>query len=73
MEEKAEENENLRKALRKEELILVGLKAALAPEEEKKKEAKIKIAELEVKMSKSISEAAAQAMEEFRVSSKMKD
>ncbi|KAG1342379.1 hypothetical protein COCNU_05G006080 [Cocos nucifera] len=73
VEEKAEENENLRKALRKEELILVGLKAALAPDEEKKKEAKIKIAELEVKMSKSILEAVARAMEEFRASSKMKD
>ena len=59
--------------LRKEELVSAGLKTALALEEEKKKEAKIKIAELKVKMSKSILEVAARAMEEFRASSKMKD
>ena len=53
------ENKNLQGALRKKELISVGLKAALTLEEEKKKEAKIKVIELKVKISKSISEVAA--------------
>ncbi|EHA8586437.1 hypothetical protein COCNU_scaffold000378G000010 [Cocos nucifera] len=73
MEEKATENENLRKALWKEELISIGLKATLALEEEKKKEVEIKVTELEVKMSNSISEAAARAVEEFKASFEMKD
>ncbi|KAG1365731.1 hypothetical protein COCNU_12G007310 [Cocos nucifera] len=72
-EEKAAENENLCRVLRKEELISTGLKIALALEEEKKKEVEIKVPELEVKMSKSISKAGAQAVEEFKASSKMKD
>ncbi|EHA8590675.1 hypothetical protein COCNU_scaffold022151G000010 [Cocos nucifera] len=58
-EEKMAENENLRRALQKEELISTGLNAALALEEEKKKEADIKVTELKVKMSRSISEATA--------------
>ncbi|EHA8586260.1 hypothetical protein COCNU_scaffold000146G000010 [Cocos nucifera] len=57
MKEKVAKNENLRRALRKEEFISIGLKATLALEEEKK-EAEIKIAELEIRMSKSISEKA---------------
>ncbi|EHA8587749.1 hypothetical protein COCNU_scaffold003121G000010 [Cocos nucifera] len=72
-EEKATKNENLRGVLRKEELISIRLKAAFALEEEKKKEVEIKVIELEVKMSKSISEVAARAMEEFKASFKMKD
>ncbi|KAG1362705.1 hypothetical protein COCNU_10G009240 [Cocos nucifera] len=42
-------------------------------EEEKKKKVEIKIIELEVRMSKSISKAAARAMEEFKASFEMKD
>ncbi|EHA8589313.1 hypothetical protein COCNU_scaffold009116G000010 [Cocos nucifera] len=64
--EKVVENDNLREVLQKEGLVLTELKAALALEEEKKKEAKIKITKLEVKMSKSISEAAARAIKEFK-------
>ncbi|KAG1327543.1 hypothetical protein COCNU_01G014770 [Cocos nucifera] len=71
--EKAAKNENLQGVLQKEELISIGLKVALALEEEKKKVAEIKVAELEVKMSKSILEATTQAMEEFKASSEMKD
>ncbi|EHA8589317.1 hypothetical protein COCNU_scaffold009135G000010 [Cocos nucifera] len=70
-EEKTVENESLRRALRKEKLISTELKATLALEEEKKKEAEIKIVELEVRMSKSISKATVRAMEEFMASSKM--
>ncbi|KAG1338313.1 hypothetical protein COCNU_04G006190 [Cocos nucifera] len=72
MEEKVAENESLRRALRKEELISIRIKATLALKEEKKKEAEIKVAKLEVRMLKSILEAAARAME-FKASSKMKD
>ncbi|KAG1338312.1 hypothetical protein COCNU_04G006180 [Cocos nucifera] len=71
-EEKVTKNKNLWGALRKEELISTGLKAALTLEEEKK-EAKIKVVKLEGKISKPISEVVAQAMEEFKASSKMKD
>ncbi|KAG1365026.1 putative Pentatricopeptide repeat-containing protein, mitochondrial [Cocos nucifera] len=42
VEEKTVENKSLRSALRKEEFISVGLKAALALEEEEKKEARLK-------------------------------
>ncbi|EHA8586894.1 hypothetical protein COCNU_scaffold001126G000040 [Cocos nucifera] len=72
-EEKVVENENLWRALSKEELISTGLKAALALEEEKKKEAEIKIAKLEIRMLKFVLEKAARAMEEFKASSEMKD
>ncbi|EHA8589390.1 hypothetical protein COCNU_scaffold009588G000010 [Cocos nucifera] len=56
-EEKAMKNESLRRALWKEELISIGIKAALALEEEKK-EVEIKVVELKVRMSKSILEVA---------------
>ena len=46
MEKKMVENENLRRVLWREELILTGLKAALALEEKKKK-VEIRVAELE--------------------------
>ncbi|EHA8588638.1 hypothetical protein COCNU_scaffold006084G000010 [Cocos nucifera] len=69
---KVVENENLRGALQKEKLISIGLKTALTLEEEKK-EAEIKFVKLEVKILKSVLKVAAQAMEEFKASSKMKD
>ncbi|KAG1361341.1 hypothetical protein COCNU_09G008040 [Cocos nucifera] len=65
--------ESLQRALRKEELVSTGFKAALALEEEKKKEDKIKIVELEVRMSKSILEMATRVVEEFKASFEMKD
>ncbi|EHA8588767.1 hypothetical protein COCNU_scaffold006570G000010 [Cocos nucifera] len=71
-EKKVAKNENIWRVLQKEELVSIGIKTALALEEEKK-EAKIKVDELEVKMSKSILMAAARAMEEFKASSKIKD
>ncbi|KAG1354958.1 hypothetical protein COCNU_07G010700 [Cocos nucifera] len=73
MEEKMMENDSLQGALQKEELVLIGLKVALALKEKKKKEAEIKIAELKVRMSKSILEVAAQAMEEFKASFEITD
>ncbi|EHA8588519.1 hypothetical protein COCNU_scaffold005620G000010 [Cocos nucifera] len=72
MEEKMVENENPWRVLQKEELILAKLKTALALKEEKK-EAEIKVTELKVKISKSISKATARTMEEFKASSEMKD
>ncbi|EHA8591837.1 hypothetical protein COCNU_contig68494536G000010 [Cocos nucifera] len=57
--EKMVENESLHGALRKLEFVSIGLKAALALEEEEKKEAKLKVIELEYQLAKSISEAAA--------------
>ncbi|EHA8587413.1 hypothetical protein COCNU_scaffold002139G000010 [Cocos nucifera] len=72
-EEKAVENESLQGALQNEELISIGLKATLILEEEKKKEAEIKVVELDVRTSKLILEVAAQAMEEFKISFEMKD
>ncbi|EHA8586369.1 hypothetical protein COCNU_scaffold000248G000010 [Cocos nucifera] len=73
MEEKAAKNENLQGALRKEELISIRLKTALALKEKKRKEAEIEVVELEVRISKSILEATVRAMKEFKASSKMKD
>ena len=64
---------SLQGALRKEEFILVELKAALALEEERKREAEIKITELEARMTKSILEVMIWAMEEFKASSKMRN
>ena len=72
-EEKMVENESLCSTLRKEEFISVGLKAALALEEEEKKEARLKVTELEAQLAKSVLEAVAQAIEEFKTSLKMKD
>ncbi|EHA8589128.1 hypothetical protein COCNU_scaffold008155G000010 [Cocos nucifera] len=57
VEGKMAENESLHSALRKKEFISTGLKAALALEEEEKKEARLKVAELEAQLAKSISES----------------
>ncbi|KAG1358568.1 hypothetical protein COCNU_08G000140 [Cocos nucifera] len=48
-------------------------KAAIMKVEEKKKEAEIKVIKLEVRMLKSISEAAARAIKKLKASSEMKD
>ncbi|KAG1358602.1 hypothetical protein COCNU_08G000480 [Cocos nucifera] len=72
MGEKVVENENLQGVLQKEELILIELKAVLSLEEEKK-EAEIKVAELEIRISKSILEVAARAVKELKASFEMKD
>ncbi|EHA8588242.1 hypothetical protein COCNU_scaffold004501G000010 [Cocos nucifera] len=73
MEEKAAKNEDLQGTLRREEVILTELKAALILEEEKKKEVEIKVVELEAQISKFALEVVAQAIEEFKASSGMKD
>ncbi|KAG1363918.1 hypothetical protein COCNU_11G007450 [Cocos nucifera] len=73
VEEKTAKNESLRSTLQKEEFVSIGLKTALTLEEEKKKEAKLKVVELEVQLAKSVSEVAAQAIEEFKTSFEMKD
>ncbi|EHA8587363.1 hypothetical protein COCNU_scaffold001970G000010 [Cocos nucifera] len=72
-EEKMAKNESLRNALQKEEFILTGLKAALTLEKEKKKEARLKVAELEAQLAKSNLEAVARAIKELKTSLKMKD
>ncbi|KAG1365046.1 hypothetical protein COCNU_12G000460 [Cocos nucifera] len=72
-EEKMAENKSLHSALQKKEFISEGLKAALALEEEEKKEARLKVAELEAQLVKSIPEAAARAVEEFKTFLEMKD
>ncbi|EHA8587114.1 hypothetical protein COCNU_scaffold001452G000020 [Cocos nucifera] len=59
---------SLQGALRKEEFISAKLKAALALEEERKKEG-----ELEARMAKSISEAMIRAVEEFKSSFEMRN
>ncbi|EHA8588305.1 hypothetical protein COCNU_scaffold004692G000010 [Cocos nucifera] len=71
--EKMMESESLRDAFRKEEFVLAGLKIALALEEEEKKEAKLKVIELEAQLAKSILEVVARAIEELKTSPKMKD
>ncbi|EHA8587464.1 hypothetical protein COCNU_scaffold002268G000010 [Cocos nucifera] len=63
----------LKGALRKEEFILTRLKAALALEEERRKEAENKVAELEARMAKSVLEAMTWAIEEFKASFKMRN
>ncbi|EHA8587438.1 hypothetical protein COCNU_scaffold002235G000020 [Cocos nucifera] len=57
----------------KKEFVSIELKAALALEEERKKEAEIKVTELEARMAKSISEVMIQAVEEFKASSEMRN
>ncbi|EHA8592094.1 hypothetical protein COCNU_contig69268528G000010 [Cocos nucifera] len=71
MQEKVEEVGSLQDALWKEEFISIGLKATLAMEEERRKEAKIKVIDLEARMVKLTSEAMAQVVKEFKASSKM--
>ncbi|EHA8587060.1 hypothetical protein COCNU_scaffold001348G000010 [Cocos nucifera] len=73
MEEKTAETGSLQGSLRKEEFISTRLKAALALKEERKKEAKIKVVELEAWMVKTISEVMIRAMEEFKASFKMRN
>ncbi|KAG1360728.1 hypothetical protein COCNU_09G001910 [Cocos nucifera] len=72
-EEKVVEIGSLQGALRKEEFISARLKAALALEEERKKEAENKITELEARMAGSISEVMTRAMEEFKASFEMRN
>ncbi|EHA8588084.1 hypothetical protein COCNU_scaffold004067G000020 [Cocos nucifera] len=73
MEEKAVENEDLQGVIWREEFISTRLKATLILEEEEKKKAKIRVIELEAQMSKYTLDTAAQAMEEFKASSEIKD
>ncbi|EHA8587844.1 hypothetical protein COCNU_scaffold003376G000010 [Cocos nucifera] len=73
VEEKVVENEDLLGALQREELVLIELKAALILEEEKKKEAEIKVTKLEAQMLKFALKAIARVVEEFKTSSEMKD
>ncbi|EHA8586541.1 hypothetical protein COCNU_scaffold000512G000040 [Cocos nucifera] len=67
------EIKSLQGALRKEEFISARLKAALALEEERKKEAEIKVIKLEARMVKTISKVMIQAMKEFKASSKIRN
>ncbi|KAG1347995.1 hypothetical protein COCNU_06G018240 [Cocos nucifera] len=60
-------------SLKKEEQTLVGLKAALALEEERRKKVEADITELKEQVSRQISEAKVQAVEEFKFSSEMRD
>ncbi|EHA8588358.1 hypothetical protein COCNU_scaffold004870G000010 [Cocos nucifera] len=71
--EKMANIESLQGTFHKEEFISVGLKAALALEEERNKEAKNRIAKLEIQMAKSILEPMTRAVEEFKASSEMKN
>ena len=71
VEEKAADVGSLQKALQKEEFVSAGLKAGLALEEQRRKEGENKLAELEARMAKSVSEAATRAVEEFKTSSEM--
>ncbi|EHA8586990.1 hypothetical protein COCNU_scaffold001259G000090 [Cocos nucifera] len=70
---KAAKVEGLQEVLRKKELTSVGLKAALALEEERRKKAEAKIAELKDQTSRQISEAMIQMVEEFKVFYEMRD
>ncbi|EHA8586635.1 hypothetical protein COCNU_scaffold000648G000010 [Cocos nucifera] len=69
--EKVQEDLRAEGVLKKKEFVLAELKAALALEEERKKEAEIKVIELEARMAKSISEVMIRAVEEFKTSFKM--
>ena len=64
--EKVAEVGSLQDVLWKEEFISIKLTVALALEEERMKESKIKVVDLEVQMVKLISEATARAVEEFK-------
>ncbi|EHA8586350.1 hypothetical protein COCNU_scaffold000196G000020 [Cocos nucifera] len=72
-EEKMAKIGSLQSVLRKEEFVSTRFKAALALEEERKKEAEIKVIELEARMAKSISEVMIQTVEQFKTSSKMRN
>ncbi|EHA8587617.1 hypothetical protein COCNU_scaffold002837G000010 [Cocos nucifera] len=71
--EKAMESESLHGAFQREEFISARLKVALALKKEEKKEAKLKVVELEAQLAESILEVMARAVEEFKTSPKMKD
>ncbi|EHA8588727.1 hypothetical protein COCNU_scaffold006501G000010 [Cocos nucifera] len=73
VEEKAADIESLQDALREEEFASDGLKAALALEEERRKEVENRIVELKIQMAKSISEAMTRAMEVFKTSPEMQN
>ncbi|EHA8586313.1 hypothetical protein COCNU_scaffold000172G000020 [Cocos nucifera] len=72
-EKKVADIKSLQDVLHEEEFALVRLKAALALEEERRKEAKNRVAKLETQMAKSISEAMIRAVEEFKTSSEMQN
>ncbi|EHA8588729.1 hypothetical protein COCNU_scaffold006509G000010 [Cocos nucifera] len=71
--EKAAEVGRLQDGLKKEKHTSVGLKAALALEEERRKKIEAKITELKEQVSRQILEAKAQAVEVFKVCSEMRD
>ncbi|EHA8587940.1 hypothetical protein COCNU_scaffold003633G000030 [Cocos nucifera] len=73
LKQKVVEVGGLQEVLRKEEHTSVGLKATFALEEERRKKAKVKIAELKDQTSRQISKAKIRAMEEFKVFSQMRD
>ncbi|EHA8587407.1 hypothetical protein COCNU_scaffold002109G000010 [Cocos nucifera] len=72
-EEKTVDIRSLQGALLKEEFVLVGLKATLALKEERKKEAKNRVAKMETQMAKSILEAMIGVVEEFKTSPEMQN
>ncbi|EHA8587127.1 hypothetical protein COCNU_scaffold001459G000090 [Cocos nucifera] len=73
MEEKAAKVGSLQEVLKEEEKTSMGLKVALASEEEKRKKIEGKVSELERQVSRHILEAKAQAIEEFKIFSEIRD
>ncbi|KAG1348011.1 hypothetical protein COCNU_06G018400 [Cocos nucifera] len=73
LKEKVVKVEGLQEALRKGKLTSMGLKATLALEEERRKKTEVKVSELKNQTSKQISKAKIQAVEEFKIFSKMRD
>ncbi|KAG1363192.1 hypothetical protein COCNU_11G000190 [Cocos nucifera] len=73
MEEKAAEVGCLYGALQKKEVVSIGLKAALALEEERRKGAEGKATELEAQEVKSVLKVVAHVVEAFKASFKMKE
>ena len=67
------EVEVLQEALRKKKKTSMELKAALDSEEKWRKRVEVKTAKLKEHISTQISEAATQAIEKFKISSKMRD
>ncbi|KAG1360643.1 hypothetical protein COCNU_09G001060 [Cocos nucifera] len=70
--EKVQEDLRAEGVLRKE-FVSVELKAALALEEKRKKEAEIKVAKFEARMAKSILEVMIQTVKEFKASFKIRN
>ncbi|EHA8586494.1 hypothetical protein COCNU_scaffold000446G000020 [Cocos nucifera] len=71
--EKATDIESLQDVLHEKEFTSARLKATLALEEERRKEAENRVTELEIQMVKSISEAMTQTMVEFKTSLDMRN